>query len=74
MAKIKYHKLSGVRPKTRRIKSIVGEEYLSEYKERFKIINRRAKEQHKTNLMAKEVFIGSTIQEETSGVSEEIKK
>ena len=74
MAKIKYYKLSGVRRETKRKESIVGEEYLKNYKERFEVIRKLAVEQHKTYIMANEVYIGSIIQSEKEETPENLEE
>ena len=64
MAKIKYHKLSGQVPKGREIKSIVGEEYLSNYKERLQRLTEIAHQNHKARIKGEEVGLLNNSKQE----------
>lgn len=55
MAKIKFYKLSGKVPTGRKIKSIVGEEYLSQYKERLQKHSEIVHQNHKAHIKGEEV-------------------
>lgn len=55
MAKIRFSKLSGQVPKGRKIESIVGESYLSKYKERLQKHSEIAHQNHKARIKGEEV-------------------
>ena len=55
MAKIKYHTEPIVLPETQRID---GKEWETDYKERLKQAHEFSVQQHKTNMKAKEVYVG----------------
>ena len=57
MAKIKYSKFSGQVPEGRRIKSIVGESYLNNYKKRLQRHTEIAHQNHKARIKAEEVIL-----------------
>jgi len=57
MSKIKFYKVSGKVPTGRKIKSIVGEEYLSNYKERLQRHTEIAHQNHKARIKAEEVIL-----------------
>jgi len=67
MAKIKYHRLSGQVPKGKEKKSIVGEEYLSDYKERLQMLTKIAHQNHKARIKGEEVgLLKNSKQEDDS--------
>ena len=62
MAKFKYFKPRKTNnPKTTRINSIVGEEYLKDYKQRLSKASQLASEQHRTSVSARDIFIGTKV-------------
>jgi len=67
MAKIRFYKLSGQVPKGRKIKSIVGERYLKNYKERQQKHTKIAHQNHKARIKGEEVgLIKNSKQEDDS--------
>lgn len=64
MAKIRFYKLSGQSPKGRKIKSIVGESYLSKYNERLQMHTKIAHKNHKARIKAKEVILLENAKQE----------
>ena len=57
MAKISFSKRSGQAPKGRKIKSIVGEDYLNNYKERLQKYREIVHQNHKARVKAEEVIL-----------------
>ena len=74
MAKIKYHKLSGQVPKGKEKKSIVGEEYLSNYNERLQMLTEIAHQNHKALIKAEEVILLEKAKQEDDKLDEKLKE
>ena len=73
MAKISFSKFSGQAPKGRKIKSIVGEEYLSNYKERLQMHTEIAHQNHKARIKAEEVILLEKAKQEDEKLKEDEK-
>ena len=66
MAKIKFSKSAGkVIKGKKKEETIAGKAYIEDYKKRFQLAYKISKEQHKTNVLAKEIYIGSIKQKDT---------
>ena len=74
MAKIKFYKFKGEVPKGRKIKSIVGEEYLSKYKERLQRHTEIAHQNHKARIKAEEVILLGKAKQEDDKLDENLKE
>lgn len=64
MAKIKIKNRKNIQlPKTTKIKSIVGEEYLNDYNTRFQMVDQIRRENHRALIMARDIILPPNLSE-----------